>query len=187
MSTTLAAEARTDTGKGVARKLRAAGQIPGVIYRAGEDAKPIAFDPIRLLEIFRKTRNANTIIDVDLDGGSVRTIVKEAQRHPVSRDLLHVDFYEVADGEALEVMVPIRAVGRPVGAQRGGRLQIIRREVKVRCTWDKIPETVDVDVSPLDVGGIILASEITPPDGVALIYKQDFNVLTLVARRGAKK
>lgn len=186
MSTTLAVETRADTGKGVARKLRASGMVPGVVYRGGEASKPIALDPAKLLEIFRKTRNANTILDVDIDGTTHRVLVKEAQRHPVSREILHVDLYEVADGEPIEVMVAVRGVGRPIGAQRGGRLQLIRREVRVRATWDRIPEAIEVDIRGLDVGGIIRASEITPPEGVELVYKQDFNVLTIIGKRGGK-
>lgn len=187
MNTSLAIEARTDTGKGVARKLRAEGRVPGVIYRGGDEAKPVALDPIKLLDIFRKTRNANTVLELDLDGETIRAIVKEAQRHPVSRDILHVDFFAVADGEPVTVMVPVRPVGRPAGAQQGGRLQIIRRELKVSCTWDKIPAAIEVDVTPLKVGDLRQASEIPMPEGVTHLYDNDFNVLRLLGKRGGAK
>jgi len=187
MNISLPIEARTDTGKGIARKLRAEGRVPGVIYRGGDEAKPVTLDPQKLLEIFRKTRNANTVLELDLGGETIRALVKEAQRHPVSREVLHVDFFAVVDDEPVVVMVPVRGVGRPKGAQQGGRLQIIRRELKVRCTWDKIPATIDVDVSPLMVGDIRQASELTMPEGVEHIYDNDFNVLRLIGKRGGAK
>lgn len=187
MNTSLPIETRTDTGKGVARKLRAEGRVPAIIYRGGGEAREVAVDPAKLLEIFRKTRNANTVLELDLDGETIRAIVKDAQRHPVSRDILHVDFFAVTDGEPVVVMVPLEPFGRPAGAQQGGRLEIIRRDLKVRCTWDRIPATLRVDVSPLEVGDMRKASQIPMPEGVEHIYDTDFNVLRLVGKRGGGK
>lgn len=187
MISSLPIETRTDSGKGVARKLRNEGRVPAVIYRGGGEARQVAVDPVKLLDIFRKTRNANTVLELDLDGETIRAIVKDAQRHPVSRDILHVDFFAVTDGEPVVVKVPIEAVGRPAGAQQGGRLELIRRELKVRCTWDRIPATIPVDVSPMNVGDMRRATQIPMPEGVEHLYESDFNVMRLVGKRGGGK
>lgn len=183
METSLSVEPRQDTGKGVARKLRAAGRIPAVIYADGKEARHGAVDPARLQEIFRKSQNRNTVVQLEIDGATVPALVKEAQRHPVSRALLHVDFLTVRADKPVEVMVPIRGVGRPAGAAVGGKLEVYRRKLRVRCAYDRIPETLDVDVTPLEVGGTVKASEVPTPEGVEVVFDHDFKVLGVVGKR----
>ena len=185
MDTTLAAEIRTSTGKGAARKARAAGKVPGVIYGAA-DAQPITTDPKALDDIFRISRNRNTIVQLKIGDETVPALVKDAQRHPVSREYLHIDFLQVVPGKILEVMVPVRTVGRPAGAQLGGRLRLIRRTLRTRCTFDKIPECFEVDISPMNIGDMVKASEIETPEGVEIVIDHDFNVLTVYGKRGKK-
>jgi large subunit ribosomal protein L25 len=187
MDTNLAVEIRSGSGKGDARKLRAAGKIPAVLYSSGEQATQLTLDPTQLTEIFRQTGNRNTIVQLDLNGGSVSALVKEAQRHPVSREILHIDFLQVQDGKQIEVMVPLRPVGRAAGAALGGRVGVIRRKVKVRCAFDLIPEALDIDVTPMNVGDMVKASEIVTPEGVEVVFDHDFYVLSLYGKRASKK
>lgn len=186
MDNTLSLELRNDAGKGVARKLRADGKAPGVIYADGADATSIAFDTRTLTDIFRRTRNRNTVVQLQMGDKTVPAIVKAAQRHPVSREILHVDFYAVGD-KPIEVMVPVRAVGRPAGASIGGRIRLIRRDLKVKCTYDKIPATLDVDVTPMHIGDFVAASEIPTADGVEILFENDFNVVSCYGKKGGKK
>lgn len=175
---TLPAASRNDFGKGAARKARAGGTVPAVIYALGSEAVAIAIDPVRLNEIFRKTRNANTIVQIELDGQTVPVIVQEAQRHPVSRDILHVDFYRVAPGVPVRVKVPVVPVGKAVGLGVGGRIRAVRRELEVECaSYERIPATIEVDVSPLDVGQFLKASQVVAPEGVKVLFDHDFNVI----------
>lgn len=183
METNLAAETRSETGKGVARKLRAAGKIPAVLYANGDAATHLTIDPVRLDEIFRHTRNRNTVVQLELDGTSVPALVKTAQRHPVSRAILHVDFYAVSADKEVEVMVPLRAVGRPAGASLGGRLRLIRRTIRARCTYENIPETLDIDVTPMNIGDMKKVSEVIVPDGVTVPFDDDFNVITCYGKK----
>ena len=186
MQTTLAVQARSGSaGKGTARKLRKNGKIPAVVYAGGSDATHIEVDPNALTEIFRQTQNRNTVVQLDLGGETINCLVQDAQRHPLSREVLHVDFYRLADGQSVEVMVPVRGVGRAKGMTIGGRLRIIRREIKIRCDWKDIPETIDHDISPMDIGDMVKASELTLPAGVELVAENDFNVLTIYGRRVA--
>lgn len=187
MDLTLDVETRNDTGKGVARKMRTAGQVPAVIYREGGAARPVAVDPKALLDIFRKTRNRNTVLTLQLDGASIPVMVKDRQRHPVSRELLHVDFYELDAAQPVVVRVPVNPVGRPKGAELGGRVEIVRRELVVRCLYAAIPEQLDVNVAPLDIGDMRKASELEMPEGVEHVYDRDFVVLRLIGRRAGKR
>jgi len=185
METTLAAIKRTDTGKGNARKLRASGRLPAVLYGVQEEAVSLSVVPQELTEIFRESRNRNTVVQLEIDGKTVPALVREAQRHPVSRQLLHVDFQQVGK-EPVFVMVPVVTTGKPAGTVFGGRLRVIRRELRVRCAYDKIPTHFEVDVSGMNVGDMVLASEISVPEGVEVIYDHDFNVLTLYGKSTAK-
>jgi len=183
---TLAAETRNEaTGKSVARKIRASGQIPAVVYARGGDSTSIKVDPNALTEIFRKTQDRNTIVHLELEGDTIPTLVRDAQRHPVKRDILHVDFYRLDPGQVVEVMVPIAGVGRAAGMSIGGRLRLIRREVRVRCAWEKIPAVIEHDITAMEIGDMVKASELTLPEGVELVFKNDFNVMSLYGKRAS--
>ena len=186
METTLEATPRTSIGKGHARKGRAAGGVPAVVYGRDHAPEHVTIDPHALTEMFKVTKNRNTVVKLKVGSGkAVPCLVREVQRHPVSRQILHVDFYAVPK-TPIEVMVPLRAVGRPKGALLGGRVRLIRREIKAVCTYDKIPETFDIDVSPLDIDEYLKASEIPLPPGVKLVYVTDFNVLNVYGKSKIK-
>jgi large subunit ribosomal protein L25 len=189
METTLQATLRTDSGKGDARKARAAGRLPAVVYGPVTAPQPVSVDPEALVDIFKRTGNKNTIIDLDVDGSVVPCLVREVQRHPLTREMLHVDFYAVPREDRIEVMVPIVPVGRPKGAILGGRVRLIRRKVKAACRYDHIPEKFEVDTTPLDIGDMVKASEIPLPEGVELVFDNDYNVVTVYGKkaRGEKK
>lgn len=183
MSTTLAATARPSGTKGAARKLRAVGKLPAVMYGPDSDATPIAVESEALTNIFRRSRDRNTVVQIELDGTTHPTLVREVQRHPVSRALLHADFYKVSKDRKVEVMIPIVGEGRPAGAILGGRLRLIRRTIKARCDYDKIPSKLAVDIRPMHIGDMVKASEIPLPEGVELVYDHDFNVLTVYGKK----
>lgn len=183
MSNTLNATVRSSSGKGAARKTRRDGKIPAVLYGPENEPVPVDIDPDQLVRIFRKTGDRNTVVDVEIDGTSVPTLVQDVQRHPVSRDILHVDFYRVSKSKPVEVMVPVTTVGRPAGAVLGGRLRLIRRVVRTRCVYDRIPSSFVVDISPMNIGDMVKASEIATPEGVEIVFDHDFNVLTVYGKK----
>jgi len=183
MNTTIAASSRAETGKGSARKTRAAGRIPAVIYGAEGASRPITVDPKALLDIFRLSQNRNTVIHVDVDGSPVPALVKDAQRHPVSREVLHVDFYQLAPGQRVEVMVAVNPVGRPAGAAIGGKIHLYRRDLKVSCPWDNIPATVDIDVTPLEIGDTFKVSAIDLGEGRSVVFDRDFPVAICAGKK----
>jgi len=187
--TSLEATLRNDTGKGVARKLRAAGQIPANVYGPEHEPLNVAVDPETLTRIFKDSGNRNMLVDVQVDGQAITCMVREVQRHPVSRDILHVDFYRVGDERPIVVDVPVVTTGRPAGAQLGGRIRLVRRSLKATCLPKDIPASFEVDVSPLNIGDIIMAFEVSMPDGVSLVADHDFNLVQCYGKRasGGKK
>ncbi len=178
---------RSESGKGLARKLRAQGRLPAVMYGPHTEPLSLALDPQVLINLFRTTQNRNTVVDVKMageaDDNAVPCLVREVQRHPLTRDILHVDLYAVDREGEVEVMVPLTTVGRPKGAILGGRIRLIRRTVKASCRYDRIPEKFVVDVSHLDIGDMVKASEIPLPEGVSLVYDHDYNVITLYGKK----
>jgi large subunit ribosomal protein L25 len=185
-SVNLSADSRVGTGKGINRKLRATGKMPAVIYGAGGAAEAISVDPAALESAFAGTGNPNTIVKIDI-GGRVRScMVKEAQRHPLHQNLVHVDFYEVQDDQKINVTVRVRTQGTSAGQKAGGSLRIIARDLKVACTPATIPAFVDVDVTSLEIGKYIRASAVPAPAGTTLLFARDFNVVTVVGKSTEK-
>ena len=189
METTLAVTPRSETGKGWARQTRAEGLVPAVVYGPNTAPQSVKVDPDALVNLFKATQDRNTIVQVELDGATHPCLVREVQRQPLTREILHVDFYAVPQDRAIEVMVPLNPVGKPKGATLGGRIRLIRRTVKAMARFDKLPKQFDVDVTDLDIGDRLLASEIPMPDGVELVYDNDYNVIELYGKkaRGPKK
>jgi large subunit ribosomal protein L25 len=152
MDAALQVEKRDGRGKNEARRLRAAGRIPAVVYGAEKGkAVEIAVDPKTLMRILHSESGVNTLIGLEgLDGGSTRVLVKEYQVDPISHKLLHADFYQVAMDKAITVTVPIVLTGEPKGVkQQGGIVDFVQREIEIECLPGDIPEHVTVDVSEL--------------------------------------
>jgi large subunit ribosomal protein L25 len=152
MEVVLEATTRESFGKNEARRTRRTGRVPAVLYGGeGAAATPIAVEPKALLRILHSESGANTLISLKLEGrGDTRVLVKEYQLDPVTRQLLHADFYRVAMDRALQVTIPVIVKGEPKGVkQQGGVLEFIRREIEIECLPGDIPENVELDVSEL--------------------------------------
>ena len=164
MQVTLTAEARTGRGKNEARRLRRSGKLPAVVY-GGEDSVgiPVSVDPKALLEIFHSDSGVNTLIDLLVDDGNAKQVlVKEFQVHPVSSELLHVDFYRLALDKKITVAVPIVLKGESLGVkQEGGLVDFIHRNVQVECMPTEIPEKIEVDISDLMIGQGVRLHEVS--------------------------
>src|SRR5207247_9082857 len=166
-----ASEARRGRGRGAARKLRRAGVIPAVFYGPRRTTVSIA---VRTEEFERKLshREGSHLIRLVNDGGKdaelhdKAVLLREIQRHPVTGEVLHADFFEVDLTERLTVSVPLRFVGKAAGVVEGGILQPIVREVEVECLPTEIPEFIEVDVSHLTIHQAVHLSELKLPEGV---------------------
>jgi large subunit ribosomal protein L25 len=165
---TLKAQSRQDTGKNVTRKMRAAGRIPAVVYGHGEETRMVSVDAHEVDILFKRVHWENTIIDLDIDGekAPVRTLVREVQAHAHRPFIFHVDFQQIHAGEQLHVQVPVRLIGNAPGIKHGGVLMQTITDLTVLCTPDRIPESIDVDISGLEINDAIHLRDITLPEGV---------------------
>lgn len=185
--TTLTAQVRETTGKGIARRLRAEKKIPAVIYGPHME-KPvgIAVDPKALRKAVGGPRKLNTILTLDMgEAGQRVALLKDYQRHPVSGELLHADFYEVRLDVPIRVSLPVVLKGRAEGVvTHGGILSQARRSVTVECLPNAVPEQIEVDVTKMQVGDVLHVADIQPPEGVKVIYLTNFTVAVLSAPEG---
>jgi len=157
MDATLEAIRRTDTGKNEARRHRAGGRLPAIVYGPGKDGKApegvsVTVDPKSLMKIMHSESGVNSLITLTLDGTSTQVLVREYQRDPVTNALLHADFYQLAMDKALVVTVPVTLRGEAKGVKlQGGMLDFVTREIEVECLPADIPEHIDVDVTNLEL------------------------------------
>jgi large subunit ribosomal protein L25 len=149
----LQARARTGSGKGAARKSRAAGNIPAILYGPGEEAVPLEISQPDFMKIYHGGHGENVLVDLSVDAEQPRKVLfREVQRDPVTERVIHVDFYHVSLTKPIRVHVPVHLEGTPVGVKdAGGILQHIMREVEVECLPTEIPTFLAVDVSGLEI------------------------------------
>lgn len=181
----LTVQLRDKTGKGVSRKLRRTGLVPGICYGVGLD-KPvdITLDPKTLKAALDPELGQNTVIDLRVVDGSeseqhhVTAMLWEYQVHPIKRTVLHVDMVAIDPDKPVDIDVPVAFVGKAKGLVEGGVINVVRREIPVRCRPADIPKSFVVDISELDVGDNIHISDIDIPEGVEPMVS---TALTLVA------
>ena len=177
------AEPRTGDGKNVARRLRAAGRLPGVLYGANKQTIPVALDPKQLRAALESGTGHNTILTVNLkDGESASAMVVDWQYEPLKGTLLHVDLKRIALDQVLRVAVPVLAVGEAPGVKtQGGILEYVLREVDVECLPADIPDRLEADVSQLLIGAPLRAKDLKVPQGVRITTDPEQSVLHVVA------
>jgi large subunit ribosomal protein L25 len=171
MEATLDAVERNTRGRNEAKRLRATGRIPAVVYGDKEGGKAVAVDPKILARILRSEQGANALIALNLPGGgNARVLVKEYQLDPVTHELLHADFYRVAMDKVIRVQVTVVAQGEPKGVkQQGGVLDIVHRQVEIECLPADIPNNIVIDVSEMMVGQSVRVKDVaTNPNWKAL-------------------
>jgi large subunit ribosomal protein L25 len=181
-SVPFSASKRSTTGKGVARKLRAAGKVPAVIYGHAREAQALELEHHPLQLLLEKHPYQSTVIALDIDGKTSNTLIREIQRHPFKKQIVHVDFQELVAGEQVTVPVPLQFTGTPEGVRHGGgMLDQVLHELEVSCDPSNIPHHIVVDVTPLTIGHSIHAGEIALPAGVTLETDADATVCVCAA------
>jgi large subunit ribosomal protein L25 len=183
----LSATPRTESGKGVARKLRAQQRVPGVLYGHHRDPQPLVIDARELDRLIEHHATETTVVELSLDGQTVRTLIREVQRHPFKRQVLHVDFQALVAGEKVTVDVPIVLHGTPAGVRMGGILDQVLRELTVEVDPANIPNHIDVDVSALELAQSLHVADLKLPEGVKVLDEPDATVCVVSAPRVAEE
>lgn len=184
------AVARDRVGKGAARAVRRNGQVPAVIYGAGEPAMSISLDFAQTKKLIFAGHFLTTIFEIDVDGVKTRAIPRDYQLDPVRDQPLHVDFLRVVQGGTINVDVPVHFVNQDSspGLKRGGTLNIVRHTVELIVPSDNIPEAIDVDLANTEIGDSLHISAVKLPEGARpAINDRDFTLATIVAPAGLKK
>jgi large subunit ribosomal protein L25 len=180
----LMALARTETGKGAARKLRAAKQVPGVVYGHQRKPQSLALDARDLQKMLDRVSADTTVFELRIDGSSSRTLIRDIQRHPFRREILHIDFQELVAGELVTVDIPLVLVGTPAGVRlSGGMLDQVLRTISVEVDPGNIPNHIDVDVSNLDLHESIHVRDLKLPAGVEVLENEGETICVVAPPR----
>jgi large subunit ribosomal protein L25 len=176
------AEPRTPDGKGAARRLRREGRIPAVLYGPGEDPKSLSLNAKEMDILFRRYGGASIVLELDVPGsgdGKDKALVKEVQRDVVTGQVLHLDLLHVSAARKITVDVPVVIVGKAVGAEAGGVLEVVTREIRAECLPADIPDKVEVDVTELEIGDSIKVRDLTIPN-VEILIDSDTTIAAIV-------
>ena len=186
MSNLLKATVRASLGKGAARKSRKAGLLPAVVYSKAADSLSVEVSPRELTQILRRPLRRNALIELDVEGQGMRHVmIRDIQKHPVRRDLMHVDFLQVDPAKNVVVEIPVAMQGRAKAVIAGGKLEQVRRNVTVSCLPNQIPAHIDLDVTNLKFGSTF-AGDVTLPEGLSLEDDPTLPVITIRTARGKK-
>jgi large subunit ribosomal protein L25 len=185
-TTKLQAEVRASRGKGPARRLRAEGKVPAVVYGPGVSPTALSVSPKDLAKALGGEHGRNVVFSLSFDGKDLLAMVRDLAVDPVTRQILHADFYRVTEDLEVNVVVPVTTHGRAVGVQRGGSLKVSFRELPVRTRPGLIPVSVHIDVSKLDIGQTITIAGLDLPEGVIVTLPPKQAVVTVLAESKAK-
>ncbi len=181
---TLSAEPREKSGKGVARGLRREGKVPAVLYGKGHEPMSLALSENEVTLQYRKGRFRSRIVNLDLNGQTIKALPHDVQFHPVTDVIEHVDFIKVDAGTTIRVMVPVkfRNNEKSVGLKRGGVLNVVRHEVELNCRPESIPASIEINVQEMDIGDSVHINSVQLPEGVTPVIKRNFTIATIAGR-----
>jgi large subunit ribosomal protein L25 len=175
----LVATPRDGAGKGVARKLRAAGRVPAVLYGHGMDPLSLSVDALELLHVFHTGAGTNVLVDLEVDGTEHLAMPREIQRDHIKGKYIHVDFLVVRRDERITLSVPVRIVGESPGVKAGGVVEHHLWELQVECLPTNVPEAIEADISSLDIGSSLRVSDLVAPDGVTILSNPEDSVVAV--------
>ena len=175
----LVAEPRTDSGKGVARKLRAAGRVPAVLYGADVESTPLSVDSKELFHLLHTGAGSNVLVDLVVDGHEHLAIPRDVQRDHIHGRFIHLDFLAVRRDEKIHISVPVRVVGESVGVKAGGVVEHHLWEVEVECLPEDVPEAIEIDITDLEIGMGLRVSDLVAPSGSTILTNPEDSVVAV--------
>jgi len=164
-------ETRISTGKGISRRLRAAGRIPGVVYGRGMEPVPVSVEPKALNNAIAGEGGLNNLITLESGGDldKVVVIVADLQRNVLKRNIEHVDLHRVNMNEKVRINVPVNLLGVAAGVKEGGLLDFAHHSLHIECLPGQIPDQIEINIADLKIGHSIHVSEISFPAGVKCV------------------
>ncbi len=172
---------RSDSGKEAAQRLRRTGLIPAVAYGRKEHPLPLSVSPGTLRAVLEGELGRNTVLELDLEGGSpFVALLCDYQVHPISRSLLHADFFRIALDEPVDVDVPFRTTGKSPGVVLGGTLHVVFHKLPIRCLPKDIPVSLSADISGLELDGHISVANLPVPEGVSIRLPENQTLVAVV-------
>ncbi len=183
----LDAEVRNEAGKGVARKLRRQGKIPGILYGPKIEPISLSVNEHDFNRVLFKAEGEQVIFNLKLgDSDEKLALIKELQRHPVNDRIRHIDFYAISVEDKIKIEVPIKPVGKAKGVEvSGGVLEMIQRTVTIKCLPLNIPKEIEIDITNLDVGDALHVKDLTPPEGIEFAEPPETTLITIVGGAAA--
>lgn len=184
---TLKAEERARTGSGALKQMRREGYIPSVIYGGGTENKNVKVDSKTLTDILHNTASASILVTLDIEGsGTQLAFLQDVQHNALSGEIIHVDFLAVSDTTSINASLPIELVGEAKGVKAGGLLEQQLYNLEITCLPKDLPESIEADVTALQVGDTLLVGGITFPEGVTPTLNEDVVVALVAKTRTAK-
>ena len=180
MDTKLEAKRRDDHGKGVARKLRAAGRVPAVFYGHDQETIPLSIDAREMFHVLHTSGGSNVLLDLVVDGKAHLAMPREVQRDHIHNTLIHVDFLAVSRSEKIAVDVAVIEVGNSIGVKEGGVVEHHLRDLHVECLPQDVPEQIEVDITELNIGDMVHVRDVVVPAGVTILTNPDDAVLSVI-------
>ncbi len=181
----IAARLRKTKGKGAARKIRKNNQIPAVFYGPKADPVLLVVDYPELERVVTQSASESMLINLKIESDegtdSRKAMLKDVQMDFVKETYIHVDFCEIAMDKKITMAIPIRLVSTPIGVTNGGVLQHVRRELTISCLPDRLIDSLELDVSGLDIGESLHIKDIDLPDGISPLDESHLTVATVVA------
>jgi large subunit ribosomal protein L25 len=177
----LAADKRPETGKGSARRTRAAGRVPGVLYGQGMDPVSLSVDRRELVTALHSDAGMNVLLDIDIDGATTLALTKHLDRDPVRGTLLHADFIKVDRTQEVHVEIPLHFIGEAPGSKEGGVVDHPLFQLHVSCLPGDVPESIEVDISSLNIGDSLRVQDLSLQGSYSILDDPESVVVSVVA------
>ena len=158
--------------------------VPAVLYGPGAESVLLSVNAVEFEKVLKKSISGQVLLNLIIQNGETfnrSAMVRELQTHPVSREFLHIDFFEIAMDRKIRVKVPVVITGKAKGVEAGGILQIVRRELEMLCLPLRVPESIEVDISDLDIGDSIHIGAISLEDDIEVLEEDHFTIVTVVS------
>lgn len=182
--TKLIAKKRDQQGSSNARRMRKAGTLPGVVYGDGKEATPVELDIHAFEQLLHHSASETMLVDIEIEGeGSSSVLIKDVQHHPVTSELVHVDLQKVAADKLIQVDINLEVSGEAAGVKAGGVMELVMHTIAVECLPGDLVESIEIDVSELEIGSVLHASDLKLDSKLTLLTDPESIVVSVAEPR----